>query len=89
LEVFDTDEVSGVKQQKVRISSVLSVEFFPFPRVVQRNGFVRFVATSPNARYFEWDFGDGTKKSLNTNKVEHIYEKSGTFNVKLLVRDTS
>ncbi len=87
LEVIDSDQISWVKQQKVKIASVLSVDFFALPRVIQRSWFVKFVATSPNAKYFEWDFGDGNKKSWTSSKVEYVYEKSWTFNAKLTVRD--
>jgi hypothetical protein len=53
--------MSGYNTQKVRISSLLSVEFEAFPRVSQVDQAIRFVANSPKAQYFEWDFGDGTR----------------------------
>jgi hypothetical protein len=37
LEVVDLDDMNSIKQQKIKITSILSVEFFPFPRVIQRN----------------------------------------------------
>ncbi len=87
LEVVDLDDMNSIKQQKIKITSILSVEFFPFPRVIQRNWFVKFVATSDNARFYEWDFWDGNKKTSTSNKMEYVYEKSWTFNVKLTVKD--
>ncbi|MDR2640708.1 MAG: hypothetical protein LBC61_05370 [Candidatus Peribacteria bacterium] len=53
--------MSGYNTQKVNIKSILSVDFNPFPRVSQIDKSIRFIADSPKAQYFEWDFGDGTK----------------------------
>jgi len=53
---MDPDDMNAIKQQKIKIQSILSVEFFPLPRVVQRSATVRFSVTAPYARYFEWDF---------------------------------
>ncbi|MDD5770218.1 MAG: PKD domain-containing protein, partial [Candidatus Gracilibacteria bacterium] len=89
LEVTDPDNMNSIKQLRVSVKSILSVELFTFPRVIQRNGYVRFVASSPNAKIFEWDFGDGENKSGNSNKAEHIYKKSGVFNIKLTVKDSA
>jgi hypothetical protein len=61
LEVVDPDNMSGYNTQKVKISSILFVEFEAIPRVSQVDQAVRFVANSPKAQYFEWDFGDGTR----------------------------
>ncbi len=87
LEVVDPDDMNAVKQQKVTISSILSVEFSSLPRVTQRWGTVRFSATSPASRYFEWDFWDGTQKQTASNKIDHIFEKSWIFTVRLTARD--
>ncbi|MGE4444514.1 MAG: PKD domain-containing protein, partial [Candidatus Altimarinota bacterium] len=87
LEVVDPDDMNAIKQQKVTIQSILSVEFSSLPRVTQRGGTVRFNVTSQAARYFEWDFGDGTQKQTASNKIDHIFEKSGIFSVRLTVRD--
>lgn len=87
LEVIDPDNMNAVKQQKVTIASILSVEFSSLPRVTQRGGTVRFSVTSKAARYFEWDFWDGTQKQSATSKIDHVFEKSGIFTVRLTVRD--
>jgi len=48
--------MTSTKTDKIKISSILSVEFFAFPRVVQRENPIRFVADSPEANFYEWDF---------------------------------
>tara|TARA_R110002096_G_scaffold221429_2_gene410250 strand:- start:23430 stop:28694 length:5265 start_codon:yes stop_codon:yes gene_type:complete len=48
---------------------------------------VRFTsASSSNLKHY-WDFGDGNKDSLN-NKVTHIYQNEGEFDVTLSVEDS-
>jgi len=56
LEVDDLDNISSMKKSKVTINSILSVEFFAFPRVAQRENTLRFVSNSPEAKFYEWDF---------------------------------
>lgn len=60
---------------------------FAFPRVIQRESFIKFVAESPEAEVYEWDFGDGEKTGGSLDKVTHTYNTSGTFDVKLTVSD--
>ena len=60
---------------------------YAFPRVIQRNGFIKFVSESPEAELYEWDFGDGKKTGGTLDKVTHTYEKSGSFEVTLKVSD--
>ncbi|USN59310.1 MAG: PKD domain-containing protein [Candidatus Peribacteria bacterium] len=87
LEVTDPDSISAVKSDKVQVTSVLSVDFNTFPRVIARDGSIRFVADSPNARFYEWDFGDGESEAGNSATMTHKYTKSGLFTVSLRVRD--
>ncbi len=56
LEVTDLDGVTATKKSTVAVTSILSVEMFAFPRVVPRNGFIKFVAESPEASVYEWNF---------------------------------
>lgn len=42
---------------------------------------------SPNS--FIWDFGDGTTQAAGGGSVTHSYASAGTYNVKLLLVDTS
>jgi hypothetical protein len=45
-----------IKQGTVQVESILSVEMFAFPRVIQRENFIKFTAVSPEAEVFEWNF---------------------------------
>jgi hypothetical protein len=44
------------KTSKVRINSILSVDFNIFPRVTQRDKSINFIVDSPEAFFYEWDF---------------------------------
>ncbi|PZM86602.1 hypothetical protein DLH72_00435, partial [Candidatus Gracilibacteria bacterium] len=87
LEVTDPDDLSTQKSGKVNITSNLSVDFFVFPRVSQVGGIMKFVADSPRAKFFEWDFGDSTIVGGKDDNITHKYNKSGIYIVKLSVRD--
>ncbi len=87
LEVVDPDGISSVKQDKVSVKSILALDFAAYPRVIQRDQFIRFVGESKDADFFEWDFGDGDKEGGREEKISHVFKKSGMFDVKLTVRD--
>jgi gliding motility-associated-like protein len=38
---------------------------------------------------FKWDFGDGTSQLAGTGSVNHTYASGGTYDVKLIIVDTS
>ncbi len=87
LEVVDPDKIPSQKTEKVRVDSILSVDLFAFPRVTTRENTIRFVAQSPEARFYEWDFGDGEKKWSKEAEISHKYKKSWVFTVKIKVID--
>jgi hypothetical protein len=87
LQVTDPDSITSEKKWKVIVDSILAVDFSAFPRVAQRDRPVNFVASSPEAIIYEWDFWDWEKKWWKYDKITHVYKKSGTFNVKLTVND--
>ncbi|NVP17811.1 PKD domain-containing protein [Candidatus Gracilibacteria bacterium] len=87
LEVTDPDDMTSQKTEKIKVNSILSVEFFAFPRVAQIGKTFRFVADSPQANFYEWDFGDGKKQGGKTDTISHVFDKSGVYNVKLKVVD--
>ncbi len=90
LKVEDLDNIEWVKKSKVTVSSVLSVDFSSNPRAIKRWQRIVFEATSPNAEFFEWDFGDWNKSTGWVEKrITHKYEKVGIFTVKLKVLDES
>ncbi len=49
-------------------------------------GNVVFANTSTNATTFDWDFGDGGKRTTGTGDVEHTYVTTGTYEVKLIAK---
>ena len=87
LEVIDPDGLRDMKQENIRIESTLSVNFQAFPRVIQREWTIRFVAASPEAEVFEWDFWDGSTLWWSQSTVSHTYDRSGSFTVNLRVTD--
>lgn len=89
LDIEDPDGISSQKKGKVSVKSILSVDFFAFPRVAQRLSTVKFESESPEAKFYEWDFWDWYTKWWTDAKISHKYEKSGTFKVKLQVRDAN
>lgn len=87
LEVSDPDEVVWTRVESVNITSVLSVDFSAYPRVITKWWTVTFIANSPNARFFEWDFDDGSTRKWDDRRVNHKFESAGVYEVKLTVVD--
>ena len=87
LEVIDPDGLRDIKQHNIIIESILSVDFEVFPRVAQRESTMRFVAESPEAQLFEWDFWDGTNIWWSQQTISYSYMRSGSFRVNLRVTD--
>ena len=88
LEVEDPDNIIWTKNSKVNVNSILSVDFSSNPRAIKRWESIKFEAISPNARFFEWDYGDlGKSTGWIEESITHKYEKTGIFNVKLKVTD--
>ncbi len=89
LEVTDPDNVKWIKTSKVKIDSILSVDFTPKPRVIKRWDTITFKAESKEAVIFEWDFWDGTIIWWEQSSIKHTYERSWKFNVTLRVEDVN
>ena len=87
LEVEDPDWIKTVKNDKIQVKSILSVEFYAYPRVAQRTNSIKFVVDSPEAKFFEWDFWNGEKIGWKEWNTSHKFNESGIFNVKLKVLD--
>lgn len=87
LEVTDPEGITATKKSDIVIDSLLSVEMFALPRVIQRNGSIKFVAQSPEAEVYEWDFGDGKTSGGTQESVTHSYKTSGSFSVTVKVSD--
>lgn len=87
LEVIDPDDMSDTKSGNIAIKSLLDVNFESVPTAIQRDGSINFIATSENAKFYEWDFWDGVKDYGSTKNIKHTYDKSGSFLVTLTVTD--
>lgn len=87
LDVIDTDDLQGVIKKSIQINSILSVDFNSLPKIAQIGKTVRFSADASQARYFEWDFWDGNSETSTSRTIQHSFQKSGIYNVRLTVRD--
>lgn len=77
--VATTDKTFGV-------DSVLSVNMLITPQVAPIGTTVTFVARSENADFAEWNFGDGSSPQSGDQKlVQHVFQKTGIYNVSLTV----
>ncbi len=86
LEVEDPDEIVSIAKSTVNISSIMSVDLWVSPRVVQREGSINIVADAPLAKFYEWNFWDGTTVWWTKKNITHQYKKSGMFTITLTVR---
>ncbi len=89
LDVEDPDWLISQKQEKVKVNSILSLDFDIFPRVSQITNSIRFRSVSPEARFYEWDFWNGDKISWKEWTVSYKFEQSWTFKVTLKVIDSN
>ena len=48
-----------------------------------------FASRTFGANAFRWDFGDGTRRVASFGSVIHTYATAGTYNVRLILLDTS
>ncbi len=87
LTVIDSDWMSDEFSRNVNIKSVLWVDFEANPWVSLVWKKIIFTAQSEKARFFKWDFGDGTKKSWSNSRLSHVYKKSWDYKVILTVED--
>lgn len=87
LTVTDPDNMTAIKTEKINVRSLLSVDFNAFPRVSQVDKTIRFIADSPKAQYYEWDFWDSNKQWETSDTTTHIFKRSWIYSVKLRVVD--
>ncbi|MDO8622968.1 MAG: PKD domain-containing protein, partial [archaeon] len=50
---------------------------------------IRLGESAENITKYEWDFGDGKKKTTDTNKVEYNYNSVGVYYIKLTITDST
>ncbi len=63
------------------------------PALVKFDASDTFIVTGEEITGFEWDFGDGFTAAAGTkfsgSRIEHLYERPGTYIIKLNVRTTA
>ncbi len=79
----------GVVKIEFKLQGIVAE--FIMPSMVCAPRTISFENTSsivnPNTTTYNWDFGDGT--TSNDFQPTHIYTESGTYNVQLIISDTS
>jgi len=59
------------------------------PRATPIGNTIHFQARSPQARFFEWNLGDGSPSINGTSDfIEHIYKKTGVYSATLVVKNS-
>jgi hypothetical protein len=58
LRVEDPENIESTKKDKIKVQSILNVDFSTNPRAIKRGDYIDFEAISPEAQFFEWNFGD-------------------------------
>ena len=89
LEVTDPDSIKSLKKDRVKISSILSVSFDADPLVAKRDSSIKFTVDSKEAKFYKWNFWDENIDTSSNNTINHLFNKSGIFNVNLEVSDDS
>lgn len=77
-------------EQKFSVSSTLAGELSIQPQVTQVGKKVTFTAESQNAKFFSWNFGDGTPvEQGNKKSITHTFQRTGSYDIVLELRDNS
>lgn len=93
---LEVDDQRGASNSVQRLSRTIHVNAAPRPVItsvdVTSSGKVDFSASQSadaetEIQSFEWDFGDGTRAS--GPQVSHTYQKTGSYNVSLVINDGS
>jgi len=73
-------------QKDIDVKSILRPELLISPKATQRGEAVSMaVKVNKPIVSYEWDFWDWDKRTVQTNKISHIYKKVGQYIVKLKV----
>lgn len=94
--LYDTTRITRTLlaevQVKLKIGKKLSLRIDPTTTVAEPGVDVPFEALTsgaPENAQYEWDFGDGTARSITRKaQVAHRYAKPGTYTVRVLLLDT-
>ena len=73
-------------EKNVEVKSTLRPEIFAAPIATPRGNPVNFVVKSnvPIVNYI-WDFGDGDIRTVQSDRITHVYKTAGVFKVILKV----
>ena len=70
------------------VTSTLTVDVNITPRAAPIGTTVNFQARSPEARFFEWNPGDGSPATNGTtDNISHVYKKTGIYSSTLTVKN--
>ncbi len=70
----------------VRDDSIVA-DFLPFVNIDCDNNSISLSSTNYQSANYSWNMGDGT--TYNTDSVTHTYPGPGTYNIRLIVSDTT
>lgn len=86
LTVIDQYGKSNEIIKEFDIKSTLRPKMFISPKATARGNQVTFVwQTNKDVLGYEWDFGDGNKRSVQERNTSHIYQSIWVYTVKLRV----
>lgn len=84
LKIFGTDGSSSYATGKIKVNAPPSARFdIQVSERESADNEIRLINYSDNAVRYKWDFGDG--KTSTVFEPVHQYEKSGKYNIKLIV----
>jgi PKD repeat protein len=70
------------------VVSTLTVGMNISPRAAPIGSLISFQARSPQARFYEWNAGDGSPSVNGTSDyIQHIYKKTGVYSATLTVKN--
>jgi PKD repeat protein len=76
----------ATSEREFEVTSTLAVNMLITPSVAPLGTIINFIGQSPNGEFFEWNMGDGTPTiSGNKKVIQHIFQKTGVYDVTLIV----
>ncbi len=82
--------VNGCRDTSSKIISISNARTVSFTKVYGSDSTsYTFTASDPNFARFEWDFGDGSKRTSTTPSVTNVFPQKGTYTVTLLAIDSN
>lgn len=73
-------------EKTVDIKSTLRPKIYVAPRATVRGNDIKFVVQSDKSIInYAWDFSDGATRTIQTNNIDHRFDRVGAYKVKLKV----